>query len=282
MTTLTTTLYERKDRETLLNLMFYSRRAHTHLDWYRPAMWLDVPGVHVRMAWMRDELAGFMGISTPIAGTAWIRLVALQNQQAAAPILQALWDDILPDLRADGIEQVNILVVNRWVQDFLTRLSFEYQEDVVTLYRNSTALPTLPAKGLTLRESYLEDVPGILEVDHAAFVAPWRMHTDELRQAVRYAASNTVALLDHQVVGYQISTRHHTSGHLARLGVRPDLQGKGIGAALLDELLSRFLKRGVRTMTVNTQESNFQSLRLYGRYEFQRNGFDLPVWVAKI
>jgi ribosomal-protein-alanine N-acetyltransferase len=144
--------------------------------------------------------------------------------------------------------------------------------------KHTPALPAAPASPPLLRDAVLEDVPALRALDHAAFTPPWQMHTDELRQAVRYAASVTLALQEERLVGYQISTRHHTSAHLARLAVAPAQQGQGIGAALLHDLLTRFGRRGVRTMTVNTQQHNVQSLRLYARYEFQRNGFDLPVW----
>jgi ribosomal protein S18 acetylase RimI-like enzyme len=62
------------------------------------------------------------------------------------------------------------------------------------------------------------------------------------------------------------------------LAVLPDMQGKRIGAVLLDNLISKFNRRGVRSLTVNTQQSNIRSQRLYARYGFHRNGFDLPIW----
>ena len=60
------------------------------------------------------------------------------------------------------------------------------------------------------------------------------------------------------------------------------MQGKRVGAILLHDLLTRFSKRGVQTMTVNTQASNIISQRLYQRYKFFRNGFDLPIWQYQV
>ena len=51
---------------------------------------------------------------------------------------------------------------------------------------------------------------------------------------------------------------------------------------LLIDLLSRFERRGVLSMTVNTQASNTRSQRLYTGFGFERTGYDLPVWMVEI
>jgi ribosomal protein S18 acetylase RimI-like enzyme len=119
-------------------------------------------------------------------------------------------------------------------------------------------------------------------VDHAAFSPPWQLSLSDLRQAMRLAASCTVATLDERIVGYQLSTRHRESGHLARLAVEPNLQGGGVGGAMLNRLLMYFHERSVHIVTVNTQETNTRSQRLYNYYGFFRNGYDLPVWVSLV
>jgi len=89
-------------------------------------------------------------------------------------------------------------------------------------------------------------------------------------------------MFENEVVGYQISTRHRAMGHLARLAVIPNRQGKRVGSMLLHDLLSKFDKRGIKSVTVNTQNSNQSSQRLYNHYGFERNGFDLAVWQKDI
>jgi ribosomal protein S18 acetylase RimI-like enzyme len=92
----------------------------------------------------------------------------------------------------------------------------------------------------------------------------------------------TVAERDSAIIGYQLSTLYFDGGHLARLAVHPSAQGGGVGAALLHDLIQRFMRRGVGSITVNTQASNTRSQRLYQRFGFERNGYDLPVWIAEI
>jgi ribosomal protein S18 acetylase RimI-like enzyme len=103
-----------------------------------------------------------------------------------------------------------------------------------------------------------------------------------MRQAYRNAYSCTLAEWNGMILGFQISTFFLEGAHLARLAVTPQAQGKGIGALLLQDLLQRFIRRGVYAMTVNTQSSNSRSLRLYQRFNFQPNGYDLPYWICTI
>lgn len=276
--TLTIRPYERRYREKLLNLIFYSRRTHTHLDWYRPGPWLDRDDILVRVAWDEDELLGVMGLSAPLNGASWVRLATISNTADTQAVMKALWRSLCDELRAWEIQSVAILIINRWLSSYVPELGFKPLEEVITLFRTGTELPPLTVEGVEVRSGYIEDLPDIVRIDHSAFAPPWQMTADELRQSQRQAASCTIALLDNTIIGYQISTRHHTSGHLARLGVDPAIQGRGVGKVLLDNLIQRFNWRGVRTLTVNTQLSNYRSQRLYERYGFARNGFDLPVW----
>jgi ribosomal protein S18 acetylase RimI-like enzyme len=66
------------------------------------------------------------------------------------------------------------------------------------------------------------------------------------------------------------------------LAVTPEAQGKGIGSALVADALRRFFRRGIYTMTVNTQANNHRSQRLYHLFGFERNGNDLPVWSIRL
>jgi ribosomal protein S18 acetylase RimI-like enzyme len=108
------------------------------------------------------------------------------------------------------------------------------------------------------------------------------MSASDLRQAMRMAASSTVAMMTTTIVGYQISTMYFDGSHLARLAVRPEIQTRGVGTALVSDVLRRFARRGVASMTVNTQLTNERSQHVYERLGFERNGYDLAVWTAAI
>ncbi len=84
------------------------------------------------------------------------------------------------------------------------------------------------------------------------------------------------------MVGYQLSTLYRDGLHLARLATLPEVQGQGIGGVLLGQLIDQFARRGVLSVTVNTQRSNLQSQRLYQRYGFDLTGLDMDVWMIHI
>ncbi len=280
MTSLHIVPYERKHRQDVLSLLFYSQRTHSHLDWYHPGVWLDSERFLMWVAQTgTDEIAGFVGVSQPLNRTTWVRLMAVRQGYDPAAIIRAVWPPLRNELLARDTKLLAVLVVNRWLTSYLSAIGMHYLEDVVTLYRRGTAIPDPPDTSVMVEPAYLDDLDAIINVDHNAFNAPWQMSPYDLRQAQRQAASCTLAKAsDGQVIGYQLSTQHRTTAHLARLAVAPQRQGRRVGAALLHHLVQTLNTRGVRSITVNTQDSNVRSQRLYERYGFERNGFDLPVW----
>lgn len=275
--------YARRDRQAVRELLFRSPFTHTHLDWHDTDDWLDGGEGVVRLAWRDEYLVGLLAVSEPLTSTAWVRLAAVQNHIDQAAVLGALWTNIQPELSELGVRRVSLLIIRDWIEPIAAQLGFEHSDDIVTLRRSSAALPDfkIPA-GLTIRPTELEDLPMLARVDHAAFAPPWQLSLRELRQADRISASCTVAVRDGQIIGYQLTTLYFDGAHLARLAVLPAEQGSGIGAALVYDLLARFWRRQVHSITVNTQASNRRSQRLYTRLGFHYNGFNLPVWTAAL
>ena len=106
---------------------------------------------------------------------------------------------------------------------------------------------------------------------------PWKVAVPSV-----FVPSCTVAVKANTILGYQLSTLYFDGAHLARLAIAPQAQGSGVGGALLGNLILRFFKRGIYTMTVNTQTSNQRSRNLYARFGFHPNGYDLPYWWTRI
>lgn len=270
--------YDRSQAEAVQDLLFYARRQHNHLDWYRPTSFLEMPDTLALTLWEGDHLLGIIGGAAPLGGAQWVRLLAVDNAADTTVVAETLLRAILEQAQQAGVQAVYCIVINRWLGGHLPPLGFEYVEDVVTLSRIGDALPTLAPTRYRVENAYAEHLPALMTVDHAAFAPPWQMSRDEIRHAQRQAASCTIALLGDQIVGYQITTRHQNTSHLARLAVVPQHQGQGVGALLLHHVISGMLRRSVRAMTVNTQQSNAHSQHLYLRFGFRHNGYDLPVW----
>ncbi|MEO8611750.1 MAG: GNAT family N-acetyltransferase [Chloroflexota bacterium] len=282
LTPLTITPYQRRYLHPVRELLFQSQSVHTHLDWHETDQWLDTQQVPMRLAWQNGRLIGLIATSIPLHETCWIRLAAVQDFIDQGAVMRALWNDITTDLRAQNVRLVALLAVHDWIEDYALELGFKYQEDIITLARAGQLLPDPRRNTLTIRPTEPYDLETLTRVDQAAFSAPWQLAQDELRQAYRISASCTVALLDGRIVGYQLSTLYFDGAHLARLAVAPQLQGTGIGGALLGDALRRFFRRGVYSMTLNTQASNLQSQRLYRGFGFRPNGYDLPYWSVSL
>lgn len=274
--TYTLTPYARKHRSAVQDLCFQHARVHIQIDWYALETWLDAPDVHAWLAWQGGTLAALLAVSAPQDGAVWLRLVALHDSlRAPEDVLPRLWAQVAPPRGA-------VLVMRDWLADYLPAMGFRYDEHIITLRRGGSVLPPLGVHtDVQLRPALGDDLDTLLALDHAAFAAPWRMPRAELRDALRAAASCTLALHDGTPIGYQLATQVRDAAHLARLAVLPGEQGHGIGAALLHHVLTHFARRSVYVVTVNTQQSNQHALRLYTRFGFQRTGHDVAVWQAR-
>jgi ribosomal-protein-alanine N-acetyltransferase len=116
------------------------------------------------------------------------------------------------------------------------------------------------------------------QVDNTAFDPLWRNSLSALRRAFAQAALATVAVIADEIVGYQISTANPLGGHLARLAVLPELHGRGIGQGLVTDMIQKLSQRGIRTISVNTQNDNHISLTLYKKIGFNETGEIFPVY----
>lgn len=95
---------------------------------------------------------------------------------------------------------------------------------------------------------------------------------DELAAALR--SPSVVALgvrLGHRLVGAVRLRVDDGVAHLGRLVVAPDLQGRGIGSALLTAC-EQALPPGVREIRLFTGDRSEATIRLYERFGYQRQG----------
>lgn len=274
--------YNRRHRDAVRDLTFYNFHIHLHLDWQTTDDWLRDEQPYLWLAWRKDRLVGALGLSIPLNDICWVRLVAVDDRESSTQVLQSLWTRAAADLREQGTQQVAILVMRDWIREQTEKLGFSFVEDIVTLRRYERDLPPQRGQKPFIRPISYADLPAIAALDHSAFQPAWQLSQQEIWQAHRISRYSSVAVVNDQIVSYQISTTHGMSAHLARLAVAPHMQGLGIGGWMLDDVLRQFMRRNVLSVTVNTQESNKRSQRLYERYFFERNGYDLPVYITDL
>ncbi len=124
----------------------------------------------------------------------------------------------------------------------------------------------------------LDDTGEVYLLDNLAFPHLWRYSLETIRRGLLASVFATVAEVDGRLVGYQFSTGTNDSAHLSRLAVLPEEQGKGIGSALTVDLLERLIKRGIFSLTVNTQSYNNVSQNLYKKIGFEADIYHFPVY----
>ena len=285
-TMLTQTLapYKPEDHHQAIHLLSLARRKHIHLDWQRPGDWLGERNICCWVARRGEGAAGLIGASVEQDGVAWLRLAAAEGEAYCddASLMNALWACLREDVAACGVRRMAVLLQDYWLRPFLRAWGFRGANAVVTLSRTDGPTPSYPLPPLAIRDATLHDLPAIAQVDEAAFDSLWHYDEHTLWQAASYAATFTVLTMNSAIIGYQLSTHHGSAGHLARLAIDPAHQGKGYGGLIVGEMLRFFARRNVMETSVNTQENNVRSLRLYTRLGFQATGHRVPVWTIEL
>lgn len=267
-----------EDRHYLANLIHFGSYVHRHLDWRPPLDWLgQSPFLIARSA---GEIVGALASPPDPPNVAWIRLFAASRRVSTKSVWLQLWAEArlwLQDL--PNPPKVAAIPMHDWIGELLKASQFTSDHEVVVLSWNHGERPLAKqSSSLNLRPMLLDDIPGIEMVDAAAFGGVWQNSQSCLEIAFRQSTLATVAEENGRLIGYQISTATQMGGHLARLAVLPELQGTGVGYALLDDMLKQGERRGLHTVTVNTQSYNRVSLSLYQKAGFRLTGEEYPVF----
>jgi ribosomal protein S18 acetylase RimI-like enzyme len=266
------------DRQKVANLLHFEAYVHRHLDWRTPLDWLgETPYL---AAEQHQTLVAALACPPEQTEVAWLRVFAVAGHIARERAWKSLWAAAQAQLRADPqVRLVAAIPLQDWFEVLLVGAGFTATTRVVMLHWERQALSeSAPPSDFTLRPMSLDDIAGVACIDADAFGPLWRNSPLSLELAYRQAAVATVAERDGSLIGYQISTGSPVGGHLARLAVGAGLQGRGVGQALVKDVLSQFARRGAQVVTVNTQENNRASLALYQKAGFQLTGEGYPVY----
>jgi ribosomal protein S18 acetylase RimI-like enzyme len=264
------------DRDVIAALARFERRVHTHLDWRPVEGWLGAQPFF--LAEQGRRVMGALACPPDPPDTAWVRLLALADQVSADEIWDLLWGVALPALTQLGARGAAGLSTGQWMKPLYAAARFEHTHNVVVLIRARQPLAPAPETPARIRAARPDDYAQLVEIDWAAFEPPWQLSPQMVGAALAQGDLITVAEAAGRIVGYQLSTPNRSGAHLARLAVRPEWQGRGIGTALTAHMIDHYQGRGALELSVNTQDSNLASLRVYGRLGFQPSGVRYPVF----
>lgn len=268
----------RDDTQQLANLIHFEAYVHRHLDYRPPLDWIGMNPFPILIK--RGEILAALACPPDPPQVAWVRLFATSNRIMVEQAWQYLWGEARAQLCQDHKPQwVAALPMYSWFERLLSQNGFEQTYQIVMLRCEIDRLPReVTPSSTSIRPMTLDDLALVEDIDTQAFAPLWQNSKAYLEVAFRQAAVATIAERDGKPVGYQISTITPVGGHLARLAVFPEIQGQGVGWALLQDLLTQFARRGARILTVNTQKDNLTSLKLYKAAGFQLTGEEYPVY----
>ncbi len=268
-----------EDSARLRQLLRDGKYVHRHLDWRSPLDWLGYQPFWLLLSSERVEAALACPPDPP--GVAWVRLFACSEQERPSEAWHALFPRVLDGLGHTGV--VAALALRPWFANLLEREHFTLHQRVVTLWRSLDLPPgefLAPGRaGELIRPMRLDDLEAVEQVDARAFGWLWHNSRGDIHRSWQQAAYASVAVVGGEIVGFQFSTLSPTNAHLARLAVHPSWQQRGIGWALLNDVIRYFRAHRVSQLTVNTQHDNHASLALYQKAGFRLTGEDYLVYL---
>ncbi|HEX6135363.1 MAG TPA: ribosomal protein S18-alanine N-acetyltransferase [Longimicrobiales bacterium] len=128
-----------------------------------------------------------------------------------------------------------------------------------------------PRADVQLRDMTSTDVPGVVAIERASYTMPWSEATFHglLR---RRDAEMVTADAEGVVVGYAAFWCVVDQGELGNVAVTAAWRGAGIGGRLVEEVLRRAARRGVREVFLEVRPSNTVARRLYEQLGFRPVG----------
>jgi ribosomal protein S18 acetylase RimI-like enzyme len=154
------------------------------------------------------------------------------------------------------------------------RAGLEMLEEVIT-YEMSILREPWPHRDrmrlVRVHEFDEEVIDRVSDIDQASFPWLWRNSRAEFNVYLQTPGVEVwVVEADGEPVAYFGITLFPDWGHLDRVAVVPELQGRGFGRETLGLAVDTMRRRGAHRVGLSTQGTNWRSQRLYERFGFRR------------
>jgi ribosomal-protein-alanine N-acetyltransferase len=288
---------DQADSGAITRLLEHAPYTHIHADWHYPSEWLGSPTFVIvpesaaggrrsfssRLFGDHGPLAGCLAVAADPEPAAWTRVAAIADTVRGSELMALMLSAIVAPLREANVSQIAWLLVEEWPEMWLPDLGFEKINEVVTYSKLGTNPPRISLPdGLEIRPVKTSDLAVLAEIESRAFEPLWRHSERGLSLARQQAISFDVAWLGESPVGFQFSTPTLQGAHLSRITIAPEMQGSGVGSAVLAHALEGYAQKGISWITLNTQLDNVVSQRLYEKFGFQRSSESFPVYSVSL
>jgi len=273
-----------EDAQTVRQLLETASFSHWHVDWHVPGDWLGTPNFLVAENGEGQIVGGLLAAADP-PPAAWVRVAAFSSGRLAATLLPPMVADLEATLREQAVTELGWLLPVEWPDTWVSGLEFQPITAIMTMIKTDLHLPSRPVNpDIHIRPVQERDLPRLAEIEAAAFDPLWRHSVAGLEISRQTAFAFDVAEWQGQLCGFQYSiySQAEKCAHLVRMTVSPQVQGQGIGSALLNRAIMTYRQKGFQQVTLNTQVDNIPSQQLYSRYGFRQTGPQVPIWVRPL
>ena len=266
------------DRSSDIRALIGARRTYNRLDWWQPEDWLDsdvwtLAGADGALLIMPTDIDEVQSLSETHASVAWLRWCAVADGRSASGVMRSLFAQALPRLRERGVASVwAIADATDWIVPYLADAGFARADRMLTYQIGLAATDHWNAPPVSVRpidRAQPDELKRVIALDELVFDEPWR-YGWLLQRAYDQCQVFTVAMSGTDMLGYACAVCDGERGHIVRLAVTPTQRGRGLGTALLKQVADEVQALGARVLSLNTQQSNDASQRLYARLGFHR------------
>ncbi|MCB0204898.1 MAG: GNAT family N-acetyltransferase [Anaerolineae bacterium] len=231
-----------------------------------------------------DRLWGFLCVALNGSGWAYLRGAAIVNGWRIDDALATVLEPLQERLSQRGATHLAAYGTALWLVPALQRAGFRQFEWIAMLERHPRPLALKAVADVRVRPVTAHDLGQLGALDKAAFAPPFQLESGELIELLVTSGHFAVAEVDgiDGLAGYVAADVTGDEGHIMRLAAHPALHGRGIGRMLLNDALAYCQKSDARLVSINTQDSNQASLRLYEGFGFRRVGRRVPLLVREL
>jgi ribosomal-protein-alanine N-acetyltransferase len=112
------------------------------------------------------------------------------------------------------------------------------------------------------------DIPDVTRIERTSFSTVWPSEAFYNELNTNKLAHYFVGRIDGRIVAYGGIWVILEDSHVTTVAVDPALRGRGLGEAMMLQLIDEGIERGAAWMTLEVRESNVSAQKLYRKYGF--------------
>lgn len=255
---------------------------HRHLDWRQPTEWLGRSPFLLYLS-SDNSIEAILNCVPEPQDAYWIRLFAFKNPFLKIACWEVLFNAGLKMITdQSGNPTIASLAYQKWMKDLLEMEGWIEKQRVIQFkwdHRRKTKVLRANCSSSSIRQMAIADIREVAFIDQTCFRLLWQQSQEALEHAYAQSVYSTVFEINKSICGFQISTYDKGKAHLARLAVLPDFQKQHIGEQLVLNMLKHVANRGIKDISVNTQQDNYSSIGLYNKLHFKKTGDSFPIYI---